>query len=139
MLAVKKFLSWQASEMTTLCHLHVASNDRTPVSTLHTGDHEAYAAYLPAVCMVLLRPYAHPVQVPTDDDGKEFWEKLPVEKQDRVPLPAPTAEMIEDMHWQLVPELSEESFRLMLLRHPNGRLPGAGCACKACSVHQREF
>ena len=68
----------------------------------------------------------------------EFWEKLPIEKQDRVSLPAPTAEMIEDMHWQLVPELSTESFRLMLQKHPNGRLPGAGCPCKACLVHQRE-
>lgn len=75
-------------------------------------------------------------QVPKDSNGKEFWESLPVEKQDRVALPAPTAEMIEDMHWQLVPELSEESFRLMLLRHPNGRLPGADCDCKACRVHQ---
>ena len=78
-------------------------------------------------------------QVPKDSNGKEFWENLPVEKQDRVALPAPTAEMIEDMHWQLVPELSEESFRLMLLRHPNGRLPGADCDCKACRVHQGEY
>lgn len=74
--------------------------------------------------------------MPKDSDGKEFWENLPVEKQDRVALPAPTAEMIEDMHWQLVPELSEESFSLMLQRHPNGRLPGADCNCKACLVHQ---
>lgn len=79
------------------------------------------------------------LQVPKDSNGKEFWENLPVEKQDRVALPAPTAEMIEDMHWQLVPELSEESFRLMLLRHPNGRLPGADCNCKACCVHQGTF
>lgn len=75
-------------------------------------------------------------QVPKDSNGKEFWESLPVEKQDRVALPVPTAEMIEDMHWQLVPELSEESFRLMLKKYPHGRLPGADCSCKACLVHQ---
>lgn len=75
-------------------------------------------------------------QVPKDSDGKEFWETLPIEKQDRVALPVPTAEMIEDMHWQLVPELSEDSYRLMLNKYPHGRLPGADCTCKACLVHQ---
>ena len=88
------------------------------------------------LCWQLKAESAAVCQVPKDSNGKEFWETLPVEKQDRVALPAPTAEMIEDMHWQLVPELSEDSYRLMLRKYPHGRLPGADCNCKACLVHQ---
>ncbi len=76
-----------------------------------------------------------------DQDGLEWWEKLPVEKQDRAPLQAPTAEAIEDVHWQLVPELDQNSLEVALdvaLRnHPDrGRLPGGDCSCKACTIHR---
>ena len=61
-----------------------------------------------------------------------------MEKQDRVPLPSPTADMIENMHWQLVSELDDEGLTRQLQKYPNGRLPGPGCTCKACLLHQRE-
>ena len=77
------------------------------------------------------------MQVPVDDNGLEWWEKLPIEKQDRVPLPPPTAEAIEDIHWQLVVELDEKSLEAAL--KGDGKLPGSDCSCKACKVHQSEL
>ena len=73
------------------------------------------------------------VQIARDEEGLEWWEKLPVEKQDRVPLPPPTPEDMENIHWQLVPELDEKSLQTLL--KGNRRLPGGDCTCKACTVH----
>ena len=76
------------------------------------------------------------LQVPVDKNGLEWWEKLTAEKQDRVALPSITAEVIEDIHWQLVVELDEKSLENVL--KGNGKLPGASCGCKACTVHKGE-
>ena len=76
------------------------------------------------------------MQVPVDESGLEWWEKLTIEKQDRVALPTVTAEVIEDIHWQLVVELDEKSLENAL--KVNGKLPGSSCGCKACAVHKSE-
>ena len=77
------------------------------------------------------------MQIPVDDNGLEWWEKLPIEKQDRFPLPPPTPESIEDIHWQLIVELDEKSLEAAV--KDSGKLPGDHCSCKACTVHKRNF
>ena len=74
------------------------------------------------------------MQIPVDENGLEWWEKLPVEKQDRFPLPPPTPESIEDIHWQLIVELDQKALEAAV--KDSGKLPGEHCGCKACRVHK---
>lgn len=80
------------------------------------------------------------MQIPVDEDGLEWWEKLPAERQNRIPVPQPTAEQIEDAHWQLVPHANWVDERARLKEAGGtGRLPGEGCHCKVCSLHYGEL
>lgn len=77
------------------------------------------------------------MQIPVDENGLEWWEKVPIEKQDRFPLPPPTPESIEDIHWQLIVELDQKALEAAV--KDSGKLPGEHCGCKACKVHKRKL
>ena len=77
------------------------------------------------------------MQIPVDENGLEWWEKLPIEKQDRFPLPPPTPESIEDIHWQLIVELDQKALEAAV--KDSGKLPGEHCGCKACRVHKSKL
>jgi len=77
------------------------------------------------------------MQIPVDENGLEWWERLPIEKQDRFPLPPPTPESIEDIHWQLIVELDQKALEAAV--KDSGKLPGEHCGCKACRVHKRKL
>ena len=80
------------------------------------------------------------MQIAVDEQGLEWWEKLPAERQDRVPVPLPTAAQIEDAHWQLVPHANWAAEKERLSKPGvKGCLPGDGCHCKVCSLHSGEL
>lgn len=91
----------------------------------------------------------HAVQIPIDEKGLEWWEKLPTDKQGSLPVSKVTAEQIEDAHWQLVPHANWTAERDRLQKaaeeaqekgeEAKGRLPGEGCHCKVCSLHYGEL
>ena len=83
---------------------------------------------------------SHTMQIAVDEQGLEWWEKLPAERQDRVPVPLPTAAQIEDAHWQLVPHANWAAEKERLSKPGvKGCLPGDGCHCKVCSLHSGEL
>jgi len=77
------------------------------------------------------------MQIPVDENGLEWCEKLPIEKQDRFPLPPPTPESNEDKHWQLIVELDQKALEAAV--KDSGKLPGEHCGCKACRVHKSKL
>lgn len=96
--------------------------------------------YPPSTLAVVALWYAQHVEVgeiPVDENGLEWWEKVPIEKQDRFPLPPPTPESIEDIHWQLIVELDQKALEAAV--KDSGKLPGEHCGCKACKVHKRKL
>ncbi|DBA94318.1 TPA: hypothetical protein ACH3X1_001927 [Trebouxia sp. C0004] len=96
--------------------------------------------YPPSTLAVVALWYAQHVEVgeiPVDENGLEWWEKLPIEKQDRFPLPRPTPESIEDIHWQLIVELDQKALEAAV--KDSGKLPGEHCGCKACKIHKRKL
>lgn len=90
--------------------------------------------------------HANDMQIPVDEEGLEWWEKLPTDKQGTLPVSKVTVDQIEDAHWQLVPHANWAAERERLQKaaeeaqergvEAKGRLPGDGCNCKVCSLHQ---